>query len=32
MTMKATTNKFSPEVRERAARMVLGHAGDYPTR
>ena len=32
MTTKATTNKFSPEVRERAVRMVLEHAGDYPTR
>ena len=30
MTVKATTNKFSPEVRERAVRMVLEHAGDYP--
>jgi len=29
---KATTNKFSPEVRERAVRMVLDHAGEYPTR
>jgi len=32
MTTKATTNKFLPEVRERAVRMVLEHAGDYPTR
>ncbi len=32
MTTKATTNKFSPEVRERAVRMVLEHTGDYPTR
>jgi len=32
MTTKATTNKFSPEVRERAVRMVLEHAGEYPTR
>ena len=31
MTSK-TTNKFSPEVRERAVRMVLEHVGDYPTR
>jgi len=31
MTTK-TTNKFSPEVRERAVRMVLEHAGDHPTR
>ncbi len=29
MTIKATTNTCSPEVRERA---VLEHAGDYPTR
>ena len=26
------TRKFSPEVRERAVRMVLEHGGDYPTR
>ena len=32
MTTRATTNKFSPEVRERAVRMVLEHTGDYPTR
>lgn len=31
MTSK-TTNKFSPEVRARAARMVLGHAGEHPSR
>ena len=31
MTTK-TMNKFSPEVRERAVRMVLDHVGDYPTR
>ncbi len=31
MTTKAT-NKFSPEVGERAVRMVLDHAGDDPTR
>ena len=30
MTNK-TGNKFSPEVRERAVRMVLDHKGDYPT-
>ena len=32
MTTKATTNKFSPEVRERAVRMVQEHTGEYPTR
>ena len=32
MTTKATTNKFSPEVRERAVRMVLDHIGEYPSR
>lgn len=31
MTSK-TTNKFSPEVRERAVRMVLDHERDYPSR
>ena len=25
------SNKFSPEVRERAARMVQEHRGDYPS-
>ncbi|SEO27675.1 hypothetical protein SAMN05216404_1166 [Nitrosospira multiformis] len=24
-------NKFSPEVRERAVRMVLEHRGEYPS-
>ena len=27
-----TTNKFSPEVRERAVRMVLDHVGEHPSR
>jgi transposase-like protein len=27
-----TTNRFSPEVRERAVRMVLDHAAGYPSR
>lgn len=30
--MSKTTNKFSPEVRERAVRMVLAHQSDYPSR
>jgi len=30
--MRKTTNKFSPEVRERATRMVLDHRQDYPSR
>ena len=30
--MSNTTNKFSPEVRARAVRMVLDHEGDYATR
>ena len=31
MTSKMS-NRFSPEVRERAVRMVLDHAADYPSR
>lgn len=30
--MSKTTNKFSPEVRERAVRMVRKHPEDYPSR
>ncbi|KTT65733.1 transposase, partial [Sphingomonas sanguinis] len=30
--MSKTTNKFAPEVRERAVRMVLDHEHDHPSR
>jgi transposase len=30
--MIKTTNKFSPEVRERAIRMVLDHTREHPSR
>jgi transposase len=30
--MKREVKKYSPEVRERAARMVLEHGGEYPSR
>ena len=30
--MNKTTNKFSPEVRARAVRMVLDHETEYPSR
>ena len=30
--MSKTTNKFSPEVRARAVRMILDHQLDYPSR
>ena len=29
---KQTTNKFSPEVRARAVRMVLDHEPEHPSR
>ena len=30
--MSKTTNKFSPEVRARAVRMILDHERDHPSR
>lgn len=30
--MSKTTNKFSPEVRERAVRLVLDQKGEHPSR
>ena len=30
--MKEKMKQYSPEVRERAVRMVLEHAGEYPSR
>jgi transposase-like protein len=30
--MSKTTNKFAPEVRARAVRMVQDHEGEYPSR
>lgn len=30
--MSKTTNKFSPDVRIRAVRLVLDHENDYPSR
>jgi transposase-like protein len=29
--MSKKSNRFSPEVRERAVRMVLEHRGEYPS-
>ena len=32
MTLSKTTNKFSPEIRSRAVRLVLDHEKDHPSR
>ena len=31
MKNRKTSPKYSPELRERAVRMVLDHAGEYPS-
>jgi len=32
LQMRKTTNKFSPEVRDRAVRLVLDQEGEHPPR